>query len=158
MLDVGCSGLASSRPRLVCPPANGSRIQTALPPGSPALAGAVVQPPGANERLAAQTPALGRPHRFRPRRPFQGNRPAPGLPDRHLLRPAARRVPQACLRAPRSLQSEARLAQLPGPVPCHRRRLCGPEHHFSHFAKCMVRRQWSCKLQCLYILFTAHQR
>jgi hypothetical protein len=27
-----------------------------------------------------------------------------------------------------------------------------------HFAKCMVWWRWSCKLQCLYLLFTAHQR
>ena len=27
-----------------------------------------------------------------------------------------------------------------------------------HCAKCMVRRRWSCKLQCLYIVFTAHLR
>ena len=54
MLDVRCwmfrppppsTGfrLVSPRPRLSCPPANGSRIQTALSPGSPAPAGAVVQ-------------------------------------------------------------------------------------------------------------------
>jgi hypothetical protein len=27
-----------------------------------------------------------------------------------------------------------------------------------HFAKCMEQRRWSCKLQCLHILFTSHQR
>ena len=79
MLDVGCwmldvqSAWFSPSSRIPCPPVNGCRIQSALPPGSPAPAGAVVQPPGANVRLAAQTPALGRPHHFWPRRPVQGN-------------------------------------------------------------------------------------
>src|ERR1035437_10325802 len=43
MLVFGCSGLVFPQSRLPCPPANRSRIQTALPPGSPAPAGAVVQ-------------------------------------------------------------------------------------------------------------------
>jgi hypothetical protein len=71
-------GLVSSRRRIFCPPANGSRNQTALPPGSHPPAGAVLQPAGARGGLAAQTPALGRPQRFRPRGRVQGNRSASG--------------------------------------------------------------------------------
>ena len=75
--DVRCSPplqirLVSSRCRITSCSANGSRIQTALPPGSPAPAGAVVQSGGASGRLAAQAATLGRPHRLRPRRPDQG--------------------------------------------------------------------------------------
>jgi hypothetical protein len=68
LLDVQSSWFSSAA-CISCPPANGCRIQTALPPGSAAPAGKVVQPAGANERLAVQTPALGHPHRFRPRLP-----------------------------------------------------------------------------------------
>jgi hypothetical protein len=70
MLVVGCSllpnllspaeiALVSARHRITCPSANGGRIQTAPPLGSPAPAGAVIQFAGPNGGLAAQTPALG---------------------------------------------------------------------------------------------------
>ena len=73
--------LVSSRQRIPCRPANGCRIQTALPPGGPAPAGAVAQFAGANGGLAAQTPALGRAHHLRPRGRFQGNRAAQAHTD-----------------------------------------------------------------------------
>ena len=72
-LDVGCWMFNPPSPSIPCPPVNGCRIQTALPPGSPAPAGAVLQPAGANGRLAAQTPTLGGPHHYWLRRPILGN-------------------------------------------------------------------------------------
>ena len=74
MLDVQSSWFSPAT-CLSCPPANGCRIQTALSPGSAPPAGAVVQLAGLNGRLAAQTPALGWPHRLRPHRPVLGTPP-----------------------------------------------------------------------------------
>jgi len=62
-------------------PTNGRRVQASFPPGGHPPAGVGLQPARACGGLAAQTPALGRPHHFRPRGRFQGNRSAPGFPD-----------------------------------------------------------------------------
>src|ERR1019366_1140691 len=80
--------LAFPHPRLSSPPANGCRVQTALPPGGSAPAGAVVPPARANRRLAAQAGTLGGADSFRPRRSVQGKRVASRLTHGLLLRPA----------------------------------------------------------------------